>query len=438
MELFYPTIDLFIYDLMDPLNADAAEIERNLQCFLARLPPNTQIKYVENEIEYLELIPENKKTLPLNPANNELEGYYYPVRFNDVYSLQIDCSVNNLTEPQPLDSLSLIKAEIEQYSHPNPLTIGQTWLVSGWLTEQNQDSESIAKACYNKLFKEDKWNQELSRKGTFLQGDIFEIYQSQSDFKQHLIIVLFSDQATAKKAAEFYTDWMGLFCYRHKITWAYHQSRLIKKALINHYKKVEENAEIIKHSQNAKISLTRLQQLFNNIQNILNKYTIDLLNLSFQKQIIEINIVNYQTRLEMIKQKAGEESDLKFLDQLSNLVDKKYLPQIDKDRENMQLGLQLLETNIKALGSQIELEKSERDRNFQNLITLVGAGTAVTALIDYKGEKCRAIFSVPKDTRDPRCDNFFVGGVVTPMVSLILLGGTALFLKWVYLKIKEF
>ena len=178
--------------------------------------------------------------------------------------------------------------------------------------------------------------------------------------------------------------------------------------------------------------------VFNNIQNILNKYTIDLLNLSFQKQIIEINIVNYRTRLEIIKQKAGEESDLKFLDQLSNLVEKKYLPQIDKDRENMQLGLQLLETNIKALRSQIELEKSERDRNFQNLVTLVGAGTAVIALIDYKGEKCRAIFSVPKDTRDPRCDNFFVGGVVIPMVSIILLGGTALFFKWLYLKIKEF
>jgi hypothetical protein len=244
----------------------------------------------------------------------------------------------------------------------------------------------------------------------------------------------------AEEAAKFYTDWMGLFFYRHKITWAYHQSRLIKEVLVNHYKKVEENAAIIKNSQNTKISLTRLQQLFNNIQNILNKYTIDLLNLSFQKQIIDINFVNYRTRLEVIKEKAGEESDLKFLDQFSNLAEKKYLPQIAKDNENMKLGLQLLETNINALRSQIELEKSERDRNFQNLVTLVGAGTAVTALFDYKGEKCKAIFH--QKTDNSLCNDFFVGGVAIPMASLILLGGTALLLKWLclwlYLKIKGF
>ena len=433
-ELFYPTIDLFVYDLRNPLNADAAEIAGNLQAFQARLPPNTQVHDVETETEYLELT--TPPRLKLEPINSNLEGYFYPVRLNDTYGLQIDCSVNNLTEPQPIDSLSLIQTEIEQHLQPNPLTIGQTWLISGWLAGQEQDTESIARACYNRFFKEDKWNQELYGKGTLFKGGIFEIWQSQSYPNEHLTIALFPDRAMAEKAAHFYTDWIGLFCYRHKITWAYHQSRLIKEALVNHYKKVENNAEIIKKSQGSKVSLARLQELFNNIQDILNKYTIDLLNLSFQKQIIDINLVNYRTRLEFIKQKAGEESELDFLDQFSNLADKKYLPQIDKDAENMQLGLQLLESNINALRSQIELEKSERDRNFQNLVTLVGAGTAVTALFDYEGKKCKAMFNVPKNAKDSHfCNNFWVGSVAIPMVFLILLGGTALFLKWLYLNL---
>jgi hypothetical protein len=230
---------------------------------------------------------------------------------------------------------------------------------------------------------------------------------------------------------------MGLFCYRHKITWAYHQSRLIKEALFNHYKKVEDNAEIIKNTQGSKVSLTRLQKLFDDIQNILNKYTINLLNLSFQKQIIDINLINYRTRLEIIKQKAGEESDLKFLDQFSNLAEKKYLPQIAKDNENMQLGLQLLETNINALRSQIELEKSERDRDFQNLVTVVAIGISVAALFDYEGKKCQAIiFGVKKDAAPTfPCDNFWFGSILIPAALIVLLGGTALFLKWLYIKL---
>jgi hypothetical protein len=438
-ELFYPTIDLFVYDLRSPLNADSAEIEENLKSFWARLPPNTQIKDVETEPEYLELIQEKDHTLNLNPANCELEGYLYPVRLNDVYGLQIDCSVNNLTEPQPIESLIKIQSEIEPNSHPNSLTIGQTWLISGWLTEPNQDAESLARDCYKAVLKKDQWTQELYGKGTFLNSNIFEIWQSQSYPNEHLIILLFPNQTMAEKAANFYSDWMGLFCYRHKITWAYHQSRLIKEALVNHYKKVEENAKIIKNSQSLETDLTRLQQLFSDIQNVLNKYTIDLLNLSFQKQIIDINLVNYRTRLELIRQKVGEGSDLKFFDKFSELAEKKYLTQIEKDNENMQLGLKLLETNINALRSQIELEKSQRDRSFQNIVTLVGTGTAIATILDYEGKTCKAIFGVPKDTKDTSshfCGNFFVGGVVIPVTLLILLGGAALFLKWLYIKIK--
>lgn len=442
-ELFYPTIDLFIYDLRSPLNADATEIADNLQAFQSRLPQNTEFKGIEVETEYLELTTPSR--LQLNPINHSLEGYYYPVLLNDTYGLQIDCSVNNLIEPQPIESFLSIATEIEQFSHQKPLTIGKTWLLSGWLTEQDQDAEKTAIDCCKALFK-DKLIPGIYGKGTLLTGNVFELWQSYNS--DHVIIILFPNQAAATKAAEFYTDWMGLFCYTHKITWAYHQSRLIKEALINHYKKVEDNAKIIENSQNSKISLADLQRLFNDVQNILNKYTIDLLNLSFQKQIIDINLINYRTRLEQIKQKAGEESNLDFLDQFGNLAEKKYLVQIDKDAENMHLGLKLLETNINALRSQIELERSERDLDFQNLVTLVGAGTAITSLFDYKGEKCKAIFPVSKETKIPHvsisqktetphiCDNFWSASIAIPIGSILVFGGIFLLLKWLCIKIK--
>jgi hypothetical protein len=380
-ELFYPTIDLFIYDLRSPLNASASEVEQNYRDFLTRLPPGIEFKNIEIETEYLELITPTR--VKLKPVNLRLEGYYYPVLLNDTYGLQIDCSVNNLTDPQPIDSVSAIATELAKAAAPKALTIGRTWTISGWLTAAQPNPESIAIDCYQTLFK-DKVTPEIRGKGTFLDAQIFEIWGSPSAASDRILIMLFPDRSTLSKAAEFYTDWIGLFCYSHKIAWAYHQSRSIKESLISHYQKVEGNASKIQNSQNSQVKLVDLQILFNDVKKILNAYTSDLLNLSFQKQIININLVNYRNRLEQIKAKAGTDNDLEFLDRFGNLAEKKYLAQIDKDAENMQLGLKLLETNISALRSQIEIEKSERDLNFQNLVTLIGAGTAISTLFDYE------------------------------------------------------
>ena len=108
----------------------------------------------------------------------------------------------------------------------------------------------------------------ISGKGKFLNADIFEVWQSQSSASDRVIIILFPDRSTLEKAAEFYTDWMGLFCYSHKITWAYHQSRSVKEALIGHYKKVESNAEKIEENRNSQVNLANLQILFNDVKNM--------------------------------------------------------------------------------------------------------------------------------------------------------------------------
>ncbi|MDZ8027545.1 MAG: hypothetical protein RMX97_23015 [Nostoc sp. DedQUE11] len=130
-----------------------------------------------------------------------------------------------------------------------------------------------------------------------------------------------------------------------------------------------------------KNNISNSRQILNNIDNILQQYTIDLLNLSFQKEIIEINLSNYQIRLGLIKDKAGQNNQLDFLDKFSELANNKYLPQITKDIENMQLGLQLLEDTINATRSRIEVEKAERDRNFQELLAVAGSVIATTSLL---------------------------------------------------------
>ncbi|MDZ8027544.1 MAG: hypothetical protein RMX97_23010 [Nostoc sp. DedQUE11] len=94
--------------------------------------------------------------------------------------------------------------------------------------------------AYHALFKDTSWQPE---KGTFLDGKVFEIWRPENtnnhlkSNEHHVLIAIYPHRENAEKAAEFYKDWMGLFCYRSKISWAYWQSRLVKESLLNHYKK---------------------------------------------------------------------------------------------------------------------------------------------------------------------------------------------------------
>ena len=104
----------------------------------------------------------------------------------------------------------------------------------------------------------------------------------------------------------------------------------------------------------------------------------------------------------------------------------------------MELGLRLLETTINAIRSQIELEKAQRDRNFQNLVTLIGAGTAVTALIDFEGKKCQTIVELfpPKffPSKANWCDKALIKSVILPVGLIIIFGVIALVLKKILLE----
>lgn len=94
----------------------------------------------------------------------------------------------------------------------------------------------------------------------------------------------------------------------------------------------------------------------------------------------------------LIKEKTGGNNQLDFLEKFSELANKKYLPQITKDIENMQLGLQLLEDTINATRSRIEVEKSERERNFQELVAVAGAGIATVSLLKDPAKECQDKF----------------------------------------------
>ena len=419
-DLIDPTIDLFLYDLKNALNTSKNDIDKNENRFKARLP-DYNVKFQDNEIEtaYLELT--NPIQPDFQPNNKSLQGYFYAVRLNDTYGLQLQCSLKNKTAPQSVEKFAIIKAQIEQkleLKH-KPATIGQTWLLSGYLPRDSQTApEIIAQKSYQALVK-DAEPTDLYGQGIFLEGNLFEFWKINSISSHqdnHFIVAIFPDKHQLDKFIDFYKDWMGLFCFRHKIDWAYHQSRLIKESLVEYYKRVEENRAILAQ-KNQNLSL---KKLLNNIQKILNKYTLDLLKLSFQKQVIEINLVNYKTRLEIIQEEVGTSNNLQFFNQFCDLVQQTYLVQIANDIENMQIGLRLLEDNINAIRSSFELEKAERERVFQNLVTFVGGGVAGASLIEADNKQCDAIVFL--NSQSFPCNIPILKSYIVPIILVIVFG----------------
>jgi hypothetical protein len=402
-ELVYPTLDLFLYDLKEALNTTDEATQKNQEIFTKKLPQSVKIIDSDSELAYLELLPQKREEF----QTDKVEGYYFPVRLNDVYGLQIDCSVNNPTEPQAVECFGFLKSQIEARLNQQPITQGQAWMLSGWLPEHsNQNPKDIAQDCYKAFYKDGNWQRDYQGEGRFWGGNIFQLWQphyslnalaDSSNLLQlentPILIAIYPNRESAQKAADFYQDWIGLFCYYSKINYAYAQSRLIKKNLFGNYKKLESDRQKITlhNRQSIDYQLTESKRSLDNIQQDIKQYSNHLLELAFQKQTIDINLTNYQIRLESIKQRLDADSQLDFLNKFSDFVTKKYMVQIDKDSENMQLGFRLLEDDINAVRSRIELAKAERDRSFQEFVAVVGAGIAGVSFAPAD-KNCKPIF----------------------------------------------
>ncbi|MGK7881072.1 MAG: hypothetical protein AB4060_13360 [Crocosphaera sp.] len=432
-DIIYPTIDLFIYDLKNSLNATDEENHKLEVHFSKKLPQKTKLVDPDIEIEYLELLP-NEKTIDFVNQNRNLEGYYYPVRLNDTYGLQIDCSVDNVTEAQPLKNFAFIKEEIEVKLKGKSANLGQTWMLSGCLPKNNRQSvQEIARYCYDLFGENADFEQDLQGRGRLFEGEFFEFwhYKPSQEINLNIIVVIYPSLQSMEKAAELYNYWIGLFSYKHKILFAYTQSRLIKKNLVKYYQKIEENKKSIE--QHKKIKTYRK---IKEAENIIETYIVDLPKLNFQKQIVDINLINYKNWLEIIKTKILESDNLQLLNQFSELSEKKYIVQIEKDYENMELGLRLLESNINIIRSRIEAEKAKSDRSFQNLVTLVGTGTALMALIDDDGKKCKTITEVISNPFIEKvCDDSLGKFIGFPMITILVLGCLGLVLKGILAKV---
>jgi hypothetical protein len=169
----------------------------------------------------------------------------------------------------------------------------------------------------------------------------------------------------------------------------------------------------LKSQQN---NLSQLQEYLTQSLVILSEYTNLLSLLNSQSLTIRVNLLNYQNRLEKIKQKNSN-SDIDFLMKFANEFAAKNQTQIEMDYANLSHGLTLIENLISTIKGTVEIYQANRDRSLNNTIAIAGIGLATSQIASsvivaqYPPEKGEFFLHTPA----------FAGSLLTGVIASILL-----------------
>ncbi|MFP4099557.1 hypothetical protein [Coleofasciculus sp.] len=454
-QLIYPTVDLFLYDLVDGLGQSNEQIQENRRRFWQRIYQDSLSDQKLAELQdaeilfssYIELLGVEK----IERFKYPLDGYYYPVKLGDTYALQIDCSgKENEPDWEQLsleDKLRQIKDIIVEHTHEIPGEMGENWLVLGKLATDNQDPKATAQACYNalQLIPHAKWQ----RQGTFQGATCFELKQTDTipdglNRNHYILICLFPYDTTDTELKDImgrlYKNLIRLFHYRNKVLWNYEQSHQLKRELKDSSRVIQKLVNALPDRLHASpLNLDELQQDLAHALSISHYYETSLGYLQEQASNLEINTQNYTKRVDAIAQ-LDPNSDLGFLKDFGEMATEKFLSHIHSDYQTLKAGLNPLETCIKTIAGIIEIEKTKNERTLNQTVAIASVGIstaslAASALTEQAEGIVKSILPVPANQPTPALNHWASFSLIFGLS--VLIGIVSALITWRILDIRR-
>ena len=398
IKLHYPTLDVFFYELRASLGDHETKIQERCESFMRHCglsAEDTELKQIfhqqnQSHGEHNDVDLFGDKQIKAFSQDSRYQGYYYPQSLNDTYALLIDCSIEDSeTEPCTTDNLSwlqglknIIQAKLGDYD-PRKI-IGTTWMLSFAVPAalETKHYDDIAANCCQILLAKISCQQCVVGKWDFLNGRLFEYwyYDPSTQEHHHLLIGIYQDKHTIEMlATDYYAEFLNLFHYRHKILWAYRQSRELKQSLIAAMQEVRRCRKDVKTVSGAEFDISEVERTLSIAREKQFDYAEELRLLIDQKHTIDINLHNYQQRLQRIRQQS--KAQLINLDDIAKLAENRYSLQIQKDYDNLSPELDLLDKLVMHIHVNIDLRKEQRDRQFIQRLEIFGLIFAMAAII---------------------------------------------------------
>ena len=232
-------------------------------------------------------------------------------------------------------------------------------------------------------------------------GTVFEVSTSPKNWQNldaennHILIILYPDLKTMEGIANFYEDWRFLFYYRNKIVWAYSNTQQIKPMLKANLLPADKSKGqvqfVLPKVKLSESNLENLEQSLEENYRDLVCYAENIAFLEIQRQTIKTNLYKFQQRLKSIQNKAEEvarnSTNLDIINKFSEIVEHKYLAQVEQDYVAFSPGLKLRDKWIDTIRGIVEIrqvqlskQKEERDQKFQDNIAILGVGLGSAAI----------------------------------------------------------
>lgn len=311
----------------------------------------------------------------INHGRLEFNGLLVPFRVHDTYAIDL-----TLSSPNPIT--------LGQISHLNPqglllpphiqASLGQTLLFYAEVDSLWREDRAIADACVAQLFHQ-QITPEFLAEGKLLGSSIFEYDTLTTDPTQQRHVLVWLNHHPLP-SVEVSGHILYLMLCRHKILYAYEQSRWCDRQAKQIYSKLDQKF-VQKFTQIAQAP-DHLRQfqiwLQEDLPSMAFEYARHLRDLSDHTTTIQTNLENYQSQMAKLARLPG--NDLIFLQQFSNLAQNKFLRQIQVDQEYLLPGQAIFQQLIETIRGLAELEQAENDRRLERTIQVVGVGLGIGAI----------------------------------------------------------
>lgn len=334
-----------------------------------------------------------------------LVGEIYPVRIEDTDALDLTLhpiDIDAVVEVREIRQLNPKNCLLPRHIQPN---LGQTLVFFTEPADIPPDYRYLADECVETLLQgsdypplESKSNGQipcLSRvaEGKLFGSFIFEYDVISTPLKPPIdechILIWFNcyPQKTVIQAQKAEPWLLRLFCYRSKILQAAYEVQLSCDRARQYYDCLEQKTHILDNlSSQSTEKLESLKKLIDELSAIAFELSRQLRDLKELRRNIGLNRMNYTRSLAKIEALSLEDDDLKFLQDFSDRRCQDLHEQIQLAIDDYQPGLDLFEQMMSAIRAQIEIERVQRDRQFEAKITIkalsIGIGVgAISAMI---------------------------------------------------------
>ncbi|MBP0018050.1 MAG: hypothetical protein J7647_10890 [Cyanobacteria bacterium SBLK] len=383
--------------------------------------------------------PESLKESLISLDKYDVKGYKIKQCLQNTNSLLLTCSLEEEEKPPRYNYFGALTKqllnirEIEERSRDKTGEIisdrlGTTLILSGYLpsfiTFNEENCQKLAQSAYENLgnIKAPTWYSPPITEQ--FDAKVFSLGETPSKFAretrekiEHILIFTYRDRPTFSAAiANYYEDWLELYCYRHHIVSGYRDTRQIKADIQSYYSLAGWFRDRPDYP-NALIDyrLNQLEKAISDSEPLSARYIEGISRLETRKAAIQTNLNNYCEKLQTFNPS----------DEFSQLVNQHYLEQIERDIDTLSPGLRLQQTWLETLRGMVEIQRAKSDRNIEALIGAAGVG------IGASSAAASASSGLIKDIQ-PNLQPTFSLAVI--LIGSLLFGGLLGCLTWMIVK----